>query len=161
MIDIEQSYRQYGPLVLRRCRRLLRDDARALDAMQDVFVQALRNRDRLDDVAPAALFLRMATHVCLDRLRSARRRPEDADDRMLMEIAAQAPDGESRSAARRVLDSIFRREAESTLIIAVMHYVDRMTLEEVAAEVGLSVSGIRKRLRTLRARLPMTEGVNP
>jgi len=29
-----------------------------------------------------------------------------------------------------------------------------MTLEEVAAESGLSVSGVRKRLRTLRARLP-------
>ena len=161
MIDIEQCYRQYGPLVLRRCRRLLRDDARALDAMQDVFVQALRNRDRLDEVAPAALFLRMATNVCLDRLRSARRHPEDADDQMLMEIAAQSPDGESRSAARRLLDHIFHREPESTFTIAVMHYVDRMTLEEVAAEVGLSVSGIRKRLRTLRARVPATEGVTP
>jgi RNA polymerase sigma-70 factor (ECF subfamily) len=161
MIDIEQAYRQHGPLVLRRCRRLLRDEARALDAMQDVFVQALRNRDKLDDVAPAALFLRIATNVCLDRLRTARRRPEDADDQMLMEIAAQAPDGEARSAARRLLDNIFRRESESTLTIAVMHYVDRMTLEEVAAEIGLSVSGIRKRLRTLRARLPVTEGVNP
>ena len=161
MIDIEQCYRQYGPLILRRCRRLLRDDARALDAMQDVFVQALRNRDRLDEVAPAALFLRMATNVCLDRLRTARRHPEDADDQMLMEIAAQAPDGESRSAARRLLDLIFHRESESTLAIAVMHYVDRMTLEEVAAEVGLSVSGIRKRLRTLRARVPAPEGATP
>ena len=28
-----------------------------------------------------------------------------------------------------------------------------MTLEEVAAEVGMSVSGVRKRLRPLRARL--------
>ena len=70
MIDVEQSYRQYGPLVLRRCRRLLRDDALALDAMQDVFVQAMRRRDQLHDAAPAALFLRMATNVCLDRLRA-------------------------------------------------------------------------------------------
>jgi len=158
MIEIEQSYRQYGPLVLRRCRRLLRDDARALDAMQDVFVQAMRRRDQLHDAAPAALFLRMATNVCLDRLRAARRRPENADDQLLLAIAAQAPDGESRSAARRLLDQIFRRESESTLTIAVMHYVDRMTLEEVAEEVGLSVSGVRKRLRTLRARLPAVEG---
>jgi len=158
MIDIEQSYRQYGPLVLRRCRRLLRDDARALDAMQDVFVQAMRRRDQLHDAAPAALFLRMATNVCLDRLRAARRRPENADDQLLLAIAARAPDGESRSAARRLLDQIFRRESESTLTIAVMHYVDRMTLEEVAEDVGLSVSGVRKRLRTLRARLPAVEG---
>jgi hypothetical protein len=33
-----------------------------------------------------------------------------------------------------------------------------MTLEEVAAEVGMSVSGVRKRLRGLKARL---EGMVP
>ena len=53
---------------------------------------------------------------------------------------------------------IFGRESASTLEIAVMHYVDRMTLDEVAREVGLSVSGVRKRLRALRARLPLEEG---
>lgn len=154
MIDVEQAYRQWGPMVVRRCRRLLRDDAAALDAMQDVFVEALRRQDSLDGSAPAAFFLRVATNVCLNRLRWHRRHPEDRDDEMLQQIAAQVPDGESRSSARGFLDRIFRRENESTLAIAVMHYVDRMTLEEVAEEVGLSVSGVRKRLRTLRARLP-------
>jgi RNA polymerase sigma factor (sigma-70 family) len=159
VLDIEQSYRQYGPMVLRRCRRMLRDDARALDAMQDVFVELLRRRDRLDDAAPTALLLRVATNVCLNRLRTQRRHPEDGDDAVLMAIAAEAPDSESRSGARGLLDRIFRRETESTLAIAVMHYVDRMTLEEVADEIGLSVSGVRKRLRSLRARLPVAEGV--
>jgi RNA polymerase sigma-70 factor (ECF subfamily) len=159
VLDIEQSYRQYGPMVLRRCRRMLRDDARALDAMQDVFVELLRRRDRLDDAAPTALLLRVATNVCLNRLRSQRRHPEDGDDAVLMAIAAEAPDREAQSGARGLLGRIFKRETESTLAIAVMHYVDRMTLEEVADEIGLSVSGVRKRLRSLRARLPVAEGV--
>jgi RNA polymerase sigma-70 factor (ECF subfamily) len=34
--------------------------------------------------------------------------------------------------------------------MAVLHFVDGLTLEEVAAETGLSVSGVRKRLRGLR-----------
>lgn len=37
--------------------------------------------------------------------------------------------------------------------MAILHYVDGMTLQEVADEVGMSVSGMRKRLRGLRARL--------
>jgi RNA polymerase sigma-70 factor (ECF subfamily) len=154
VIDVEQTYRQYGPLVLRRCRRMLRDDARALDAMQDVFVELLRRHEMLDNTAPSALLLRMATNVCLNRLRTQRRHPEDRDEVVLMAIAAELPDRESQSSARGLLNKIFQRETESTLTIAVMHYVDRMTLEEVAAEIGLSVSGVRKRLRTLRARLP-------
>lgn len=158
-MDIEQAYRQHGPMVLRRCRRLLRDEGRALDAMHDVFVELLRRRGTLEDGAPSALFLKVATNVCLNRLRTMRRRPEDADDALLAQIAAEAPDREDQSAARRFLGRIFQRETESTLTMAVLHYVDRMTLEEVADEVGLSVSGVRKRLRTLRARLSVVEGV--
>jgi RNA polymerase sigma-70 factor (ECF subfamily) len=44
-------------------------------------------------------------------------------------------------------------------LIATLLYVDRLTLEEVATEVGMSVSGVRKRLRTLKERLPLAEGV--
>lgn len=137
-------------MVLRRCRRLLGDEDQALDAMQDVFVLLLRNEARLDDAAPASLLLRMATNVCLNRIRGHGRRREDPDGELLDRIA-QSDDLESRSLARTILDRIFRRERESTRAIAVMHLVDGMTLEEVAREVGLSVSGVRKRLRTLRA----------
>jgi len=155
VIDLEQAYERFGPMVLRRCRRLLREEAQALDAMQDVFVEVLRRRERIEAEAPAAFFLRVATNVCLNRLRWAKRHPEDRDDETLLGIAAAMPDGEARFAARRMLGRIFGREQESTWTIAVMHFVDRMTLEEVADEVGMSVSGVRKRLRTLRARLPV------
>jgi RNA polymerase sigma-70 factor (ECF subfamily) len=158
MIDVEQAYRQFGPLVLRRCRRLLRDEGRAMDAMQDVFVEVLRRHDTLEASAPAGLFMRVATNVCLNRLRTVRRRKEDPTDGLLLDIAAAVPDREDQSAARRALDRIFGPRTDSTFEIAVLHYVDRMTLEEVAHEVGLSVSGVRKRLRTLRERLPVEEG---
>jgi RNA polymerase sigma-70 factor (ECF subfamily) len=154
MIDVEAAYRQYGPLVLRRCRKLLRDETRALDAMQDVFVEVLRRHETLTATSPSALFMRVATNVCLNRLRTARRRKEDLGDGILLDLAAALPDGESQSVARRMLTRIFGDGTESTFEMAVMHYVDQMTLEEVAREVGLSVSGVRKRLRTLRERLP-------
>ncbi len=57
------------------------------------------------------------------------------------------------SEARGVLDRLFGRHPESSRTIAVLHYVDGLTLEQVAAEVGLSVSGVRKRLRGLRQTL--------
>jgi len=129
-----------------------------MDAMQDVFVEVLRRHDTLDASAPAGLFMRVATNVCLNRLRTVRRRKEDPTDGLLMDIAAAVPDREDQSAARRALNRIFGARTDSTFEIAVLHYVDRMTLEEVAHEVGLSVSGVRKRLRTLRERLPVEEG---
>jgi RNA polymerase sigma-70 factor, ECF subfamily len=152
--DIAALYRAHGPMVLRRCRRLLRDDGKALDAMHDVFVEILRREADLHDTAPAALLLVVATHVCLNRLRTERRHPEDRDEALLLAIAREdEASPESRALARRLLDRAFGQAPVSTRLMAVLHYVDRLTLEEVAAEVGLSVSGVRKRLRSLQVKL--------
>ena len=91
--------------------------------------------------------------------------PEDADDERLLAIAATAGGSaaDGRSLARDLLAKLFRDDdplAASTQTIAVMHLVDGLTLEEVAAEAGLSVSGVRKRLRTLRARLTKLDGAD-
>jgi RNA polymerase sigma-70 factor, ECF subfamily len=162
-LDIEESFERYGPMVMRRCRAMLRNETEAQDATQDVFVALLRAEERLQDEAPAALLLRVATNVCLNRLRTRRRRPEDADDQRLQEIAA-LDDGEGRTLARNILSKLFGAGdplAASTRTIAVMHLVDGMTLEEVAREANLSVSGVRKRLRGLRARLDGLQEVAP
>jgi len=149
MVDVEALYRQYGPMVIRRCRQILRDEEKALDAAQDVFVQLLRRRDDLDQSAPSSLLYRIATNTCLNILRSERRRPQTHDDEILLAIAG-VDDPEETVINSHLLDRVFHREQESTRTIAVLHYVDRLTLEETALEVGLSVSGVRKRLRRLR-----------
>src|SRR5512138_1951638 len=151
-IDVDAAYRRYGAMVLRRCRRLVRDEAKALDAMQDVFVNLLRAKERLDGSAPASLLMRMATNVCLNQLRGERRRPEDPDDAAVLAIAAAEEPG-GRSVARLALGKLLGRELESTRVMAVLHLVDGLTLEEVGREVGLSAAAVRKRLRGLRARV--------
>lgn len=151
-LSIEQLYSTYGPMVLRRCRRLLRDEARALDAMQDVFVLVLRNHQRFDQESGSALLFTLATNVCLNLLRTSRRKPEDKDDDVLLAIA-QDLDLEQRAQARSVLGRLFDGAPETTAAIAVMHYLDGMTWEEVAAELKMSVSGVRKRARGISARL--------
>ncbi len=151
-IDVEAAYRRHGAMVLRRCRRLVRDEGKALDAMHDVFVQLLRSRDRLDGTAPAALLMRMATNVCLNQLRGERRRPEDPEDAALLAIAdAEEPGGQS--IARLALGKLLGRELESTRVMAVLHLVDGLTLDEVGREVGLSGAAVRKRLRGLKTRV--------
>lgn len=157
-IDVEAYYRKYGPMVLRRCRALLKHEDRAKDAMQDVFVQVLRNASRLEDRAPSSLLYRIATNVCLNRIRSEGRRPEDPSEELLLRIAS-AEDPEQRLGARAMLAKLFQHELESTRTIAVLHLLDGFTLEEVAAEVGMSVSGVRKRLRGLRRHVEELEKV--
>jgi RNA polymerase sigma factor (sigma-70 family) len=157
-VDVEDFYRRYGPMVQRRCRQLLKDEEAAMDAAQEVFVKVLVHQERLGAQAPSSLLYRIATNTCLNRLRSGRRRPEDRDEALLLQIAA-VDDQEGQSLAGNVLQRLFGREQASTRTIAVMHLLDGLTLEEVAAEVGLSVSGVRKRLRGLRSHVQELEGV--
>lgn len=137
-------------MVLRRCRSLLRDEEAALDAMQDVFVQVLRRQETLHDNAPSSLLYRIATNVCLNVIRKNKRAPISADDEFLSRVAGSDKPAE-RVVAGRFLDQIFESQKEGTREMAVYHYVDGMTLEETATLTGLSVSGVRKRLRTLKA----------
>jgi len=148
-IDIEDYYRRYGPMVMRRCRRLLGDEDRALDAMQEVFVSLIRNSGKLTGAYPSSLLYRMATNVCLNMIREDKRKPVTHDTDSLAMIA-RFDEAEERTDAGDLLDRIFERGAASSREIAVMRYVDGMTLEEVAREAGLSVSGVRKRLRKLQ-----------
>lgn len=122
-----------------------------MDAAQETFVKLIRYQHRLTDAAPSSMLYTMATNVCLNLIRSNRRRPLNAGEEVLERIAS-SDDVEERALDRTVLDGVFRTERASTKTMAVLHYVDGMTLEEVASHVGLSVSGVRKRLRLLKER---------
>jgi RNA polymerase sigma-70 factor, ECF subfamily len=152
-IDTEKLYRTYGPMVLRRCRQLLRSEDRALDAMQEVFVKLIRNKDRITDQYPSSLLYRMATNTSLNMIRDEKRRGEPLDGDGILERVAVADEQMERLEWRSVLNRILRSEPVSTRYMAVLHYVDGLTLEETAKEVSMSVSGVRKRLRVLRSQV--------
>jgi len=128
-IDIESLYRKHGPMVSRRCQYLLGDQMAAMDTMQDVFVELLRRRECLDASAPVGLILTIARNLCLNRLRSRRRRSEHPDGQALLEIVNRENDSnpEDRALARRVLDRLFHHHADSARLIASLYHVEHMT----------------------------------
>jgi RNA polymerase sigma-70 factor (ECF subfamily) len=157
-IDVEQLYRRYAPMVLRRCRRLLQNEEQAVDAMQDVFVRLLAHRERMHGSYPSSLLYRMATNVCLNIIRDQKSRKTDANEELLARIAC-CDEQEAKTLSAIILARLFHLEKPSTREIAVLHFVDGMTYREVARETNLSVSGVRKRLRDFRSRaMKMQEG---
>lgn len=159
-LDVERLYTTYGPMVLRRCRQLLRNEAQAVDAMQDVFVLVLRHQQRLEEGSGASLLFRLATNVCLNQLRGARRKPEDANDELVLNIAHDL-DVEARAEAKGLLSRLFSNEPKTTATIAVLHYLDGMTWDEVAREMNMSVSGVRKRARGITERMKNLQENHP
>ena len=157
-IDVEHCYKKYGPMVLRRTRYLLKDEELAVDIMHDVFVQLLKKEKEIVDNGLSSLLFRIATNLSLNKLRSIKRHPEDKNEELLLKIAC-AENVESKFMAKMHLTKIFKKEKDSTKEMAVMHLLDKMTLKEVAKELNMSVSGVRKRLRTLKAQINELEKI--
>ena len=148
-IDVAGLYRRFAPMVLRRCRSLLRDDDLAADAMQETFVRLLKNSTTLQEEYPSSLLYRIATNVCLNMMRSARRKPV-MNGTPILDTLPGRDDVEGRALDATLVGQVFLGVKESTRRAAQIHYLEEATLEETAARVGMSISGVRKRLDSLR-----------
>ncbi|WP_028974165.1 RNA polymerase sigma factor [Spirochaeta cellobiosiphila] len=151
-INVEDLYRKYGPMVHRRCLALLKDEDRALDATQDVFLLLVRKENKLEDKGLSSLLYTMATNVCLNIMRKDKRSLEIYDGDQVVLTVAASDRTEEQVLTKHFLEQLFTEEKSSTQTIAVLHYVDGFTLQETAKMVGMSVSGIQKRLRLLKDR---------
>ena len=150
MDDFDNLYRQYGPMVLRRCRFILKNEDKALDAMQDVFVRLIERKEKISNVCSSLLYT-MATNVCLNKIRSDKLRngPEFDVIAEIVEDSASA-EGTEKIETNILLDCIFSERDSKDRQIAILHYVDGYTLEETSQKLKMSVSGVRKRLEKLK-----------
>ncbi len=149
-IDVEEYYNRYAPMVMRRCRSILKDEDLAYDAMQEVFMKLVEKKSRLRGDYPSSLLYTMATNHCLNVLKK-RNREVNFSIEIFENIQGSAKENtEENLINAEMLDIIFKNEKPSTRDIAVMYYVDKLTHEEVSHVSGLSVSGVRKRLRNLQ-----------
>jgi len=148
--DFKDLYQKYGPMVLRRCRSILKDEDKALDAMQDVFVRIIESKCKIKEVC-SSLFYVTATRVCLNKIRSDKLRT-GPDFSVVSETMADdfSEIDREKIEAGVVLESIFSKRDSKDCLIATLHFVDDDTLEETAELVGMSVSGVRKRLSELK-----------
>jgi RNA polymerase sigma-70 factor (ECF subfamily) len=140
----DQLYREYGPLVYRRCLRLLRNADEARDATQEVFVKLLRDIDRLEageNALPWAY--RVATNHCLNLRRDARRRREEALD---SELDVRADSKNQGYADLQLAQAVLSRFDAQTQAVAVGVFVDGMEHEEIAEILGISRRTVSRKL---------------
>lgn len=147
-INLELLIQKYSPMVYRRCVQLLKDEETAKDKVQDIFLKVFENQNTLNLSAPSSLLWTMATNLCLNHIRDHKRFASDSDE-VLVQIAS-LDDEEVNSLNKVFFNKLFKTQKVDTRTMAYLHFVDGFTLEETAKEVGLSVSGVRKRLRNLK-----------
>ncbi len=142
--EAARLYRDFGPVVYRRCLRLLRDREASQDATQEVFTRLLREIDRFEDRERALAWIyRVATNHCLNLLRDARRHGESPLD---PDLELAPGDAHVAFPERRLAQEVLSRFDESTQAVAVGIFVDGMEHEELAAALGISRRTVSRKL---------------
>lgn len=144
---LDQLYRAHGHAVLRRARRLLRDDDDARDVLQDVFLDLARHPERFEARSSIATYLYAATtHACLNRLRDGKNRQR----LVAIEGAGRSGLAAARSDSAALACEILAGLTDDDAALAVYLFCDELTHDEVAALLGCSrrhVGDLADRLR--------------
>lgn len=149
LASIEELYRRHGAMVLRRARRILGNEEAARDALQEVFVKVMRERESFrGEASPVTWLYKVTTNLCLNRIRDAsRRRALLAERAPPRDEAANGPAPEDRAAVAKLIASLPDELRE----IAVYYYVDEMNQDEIAEIAGVSRRTIGNRLEAFKA----------
>ncbi|MBI5546591.1 MAG: sigma-70 family RNA polymerase sigma factor [Deltaproteobacteria bacterium] len=147
---VEDLFRRYGAQVEARCRRILGNPSDATDAAQEVFVRLLDRGDGFRGEAEWMTWLyRVATNICLNRLRSGARRSETWQAQARGDEETQSST-EEQTLLRKTLFKLLERFDEKTQAIAVHYFLDEMNQEEIGAVIGMSRVSVNKRLMKFR-----------
>ncbi len=150
--EIADVYTRYGAVLLRRCRRLLGDGPAAEDALHEAFVKIWRyGRSFRDAASPLAWLYRTVDRCCFDAMAARARRGEQAIDETIEATAPSAPARE-QLARWQIVRQFLHKLDERVQQIAVLHWVDELSQEEIAAAVGWSRQTVAKKLELLRER---------
>jgi RNA polymerase sigma factor (sigma-70 family) len=150
---IEALYRRHAPGMHRRARHILGNEADAHEVLQDLFLSLLERPEQFHGSSSMTTFLYSATtHACLNRLRNQRTRT-----RILSEQGGEPPFARGAAINTPPDVSVLLRSALSALPeqlaeVAVYHYLDELTHDDIARILGCSrrhVGDLLKRVHTL------------
>jgi RNA polymerase sigma-70 factor (ECF subfamily) len=159
-LTIPALFEGYAQRLYRYAFSLMHEAAEADDVVQETFLRTHHRLDSLRD--PTALtpwLYRIATHICLDRLRQRTRRAPleiDADPTDVTEVDSDSPSlqqiveqNEMSDCVQRYLDSL----SDSYRAVILLHDLHELTGPEMAELLGVSLATVKIRLHRARRKL--------
>jgi RNA polymerase sigma-70 factor (ECF subfamily) len=149
--ELADLYARYAHVLFHRCRRILRNDEDANDAVQETFARVIRNADAFRaQASPLTWMYAISTNHCLNQIRNSTGRQKKLDQHG-DDLGPSGPADADREDHARILAML--DDADDETRACVVHtFFDDCTRQETADLVGLSVPTVRKRVNTFLER---------
>ena len=134
-------------------RHYLRDDFLAQDAMQEVYILALKNLSKLNGPTLFIAWLnRISFHVCFDMSKKLKSGDTESTDPELLEIVEDShqdvnPEAcyQKKDEYKRLMEALDKLPFQEKQVIT-MRFFNNMKLEEIAAACEISRSSVKRYL---------------
>ena len=125
--------------------KLLRNEERAVDVLQEVWIRVFRGIRKLKDPGSLRPWLyRIAYGISIDRMRrdASRERAEESLSDAFDEAAENSFADEDAAAVHQALDELDLRHRE----VLVLHFIENFSVAEVAAVIGCPEGTVKSRI---------------
>ena len=169
----ERFVREQGPRLLAVCRRFLRNEEDARDAVQEAFLSAFRSIGRFEQGSRLGTWLhRIAVNCCLMKLRTRRRKPEEPIEDLLPRFAEDGHQSPPSAAWEGSAEELLARAETGTIVrdaidrlpgtyrdVLLLRDIEELSTEEAARVLEVSENAVKIRLH--RARQALRELLDP
>lgn len=160
----EQLVRIHSGRMLSVCRRILRNDEEAKDAVQEAFISAFRGIQSFEGTSRLGTWLhRIAVNASLMRLRSRKRKPEESIDDLLPGFKDNGhATGDPRDWSPSALQLVETRETREFVrgcidrlpdtyrTVLLLREIEELDTSETAEVLGVSEGVVKVRLHRAR-----------
>lgn len=148
---------RYGPALVRKAERMLRNPDDAIDLVQGLFVDLIARAER--NVELPYLY-RAVTNRCLNLIRDQRGRARLLEREQPSLAPVSRLGDQARVIGLDLLGKLGERLDGGQLEVLVCRYLDEMTQDEIAAHLGLSRKTVGKRLARAQAAIDELGGAS-
>jgi RNA polymerase sigma-70 factor (ECF subfamily) len=145
--DPQSAYRAFGPALVRKAERMLRSREDAVDVVHAVFTDLIPSWNANVDLP---YLYKAVTHRCINLMRDRGTRAR----LLAREPVAAAPVGRVRLddevVGLALVAQLLERLDDAHLQVLVCRFIDDMTQDEIAGQLGVSRKTIGKRLDRIR-----------
>ena len=149
-------YKRYSRKVFAKCISMLKDEAKAGDATQDIFMKIFTNLSKFNHKSRFSTWVYSITYnYCIDALRKDQRHGaifSDELERAPDKGSPEVSDAEMAEIKVSILKKVMERIPSGDRAILRMKYQEGMSIKEIANGMGKSESAIKMKIKRAKAK---------
>ncbi len=146
----DQLYKRYMNKIYSKCISMLKNETRAIDATQEIFMKIYLNLAKFDERSKFSTWIYSITYnYCIDFIRKQKKETklfvDDKDD--LPDIEVEVPDTALLEMEVKRLKVVLEKLRPDDRAILLMKYQDEMQIKEIAQALDKTESAIKMKIK--------------